>query len=67
MSVKLFHEIIAFININILKNFKITQDFLANLQSDTLDCKLQMTKSFGTHVFDAKLNQSIVGKIPAEI
>ena len=66
MNFKLFHEI-AFININILKNFKITQDFLANLQSDTLDYKLQMTKSFGTHVFVAKLNQCIMGKIPAEI
>ena len=66
MSFKLFREI-AFININILKNFKITQDFLANLQPDTLDYKLQMTKSFGTHVFVAKLNQCIVGKIPAEI
>ena len=66
MSFKLFHQI-AFININILKNFKITQDFLANLQSDTLDYNLQMTKSFGTQVFVAKLNQSIVGKIPAEI
>ena len=62
----MFHEM-AFINIYILENFKIAQDFLANLQSDTLEYKLQMTKSFGTHVFVAKLNQSIVGKIPAEI
>ena len=57
----------AFINIYILENFKIMQDFFANLQSDTLEYKLQMTKSFGWHVFVAKPNQSIKGKIPAEI
>ena len=53
-------------NIYILENFKITQEFFANLQSNTLEYKLQMTKIFGRHLFVAKLNQSIVGKITAE-